>query len=85
MRNVTKKAWVFISAGEMRVYKGNDGYDDNIVTSYDYDGFVPNYKRVRSGDIVFLSNKSSIVGVGLIENIEEWRGSRNFNRCPRCV
>ena len=84
MRNVTRKAWVFISAGEMRVYKGNDGYDDNIVTSYDYDGFVPNYKRVQSGDIVFLSNKSSIVGVGLIENIEEWWGSRNFNRCLRC-
>jgi hypothetical protein len=84
MSHVTRKAWVFISAGEARVYRGNDGYEDNIVTSYDYDGFVPNYRRVQSGDIVFLSNKSSIIGVGLIENIEEWQGSRNFNRCIKC-
>ena len=84
MSNVNRKAWVFISAGEARVYRGNDGYEDNIVTSYDYDGFVPNYRRVQSGDIVFLSNKSSIIGVGLIENIEKWQGSRNFNRCIKC-
>jgi len=84
MNDNSGKAWVLISAGDKRIWEGNDGYQDDTGRSYDYDGFVPNNKNVQSGDIIFLSNKEQIFGVAVIEHIESWQGTRMFNRCPHC-
>jgi len=79
-----RKAWVFISVGEKRLYEGNDGYKDDSGRSYEYDSFVPNHKKVRTGDLIFLSNKKHIFGTSVIDSIETWQGTRLFNRCPNC-
>ena len=55
------RAWSLIAlpAGE-RQYGGNTGYTDDVEQTYRYDSSVPNHKRVRSGDLVFIRDAAGL-------------------------
>lgn len=77
------KAWLFTLA-ENQKYWGNQGYENTPASSYSYDNFVANYKRVAIGDLVIERLGKKIVGVSVIDEISVRRGTKDIFRCPTC-
>ena len=71
-----RRAWVFLTLGDQKIWGGNDGYLDDVAVSYEYDTLVPNHLSVDVGDVIFVRNGGSIIGVGLVESIETWKGTQ---------
>jgi putative restriction endonuclease len=76
--------WSLISILEGRQYGGNDGYADDPTSSYRYDSRVPNHKRLKSGDVVFIRGASDVIGAARINNLRSWAAEKLERRCPTC-
>jgi len=72
-------------AGESRGHGGNEGYDDQYDAYYSWDDKVPNHKNLNVGDPVAVWDKTQLLGVSVIEEIETWAGWKLQNRCPACM
>jgi len=81
---VPERAWLLMAAGNDRGHGGNAGYDDQIDAYYSWDSKVPNHKSLRVGDPVALWDKTRLLGVSVIEQIDAWPGMKELHRCPRC-
>lgn len=79
-----RNAWLLMAAGDDRGHGGNDGYDDQADAYYSWDSNVPNARRIAPGDPVAIWDKRRLLGVSVIEEIEESRGTKVLSRCPRC-
>jgi len=79
------RAWSLITlqAGE-RQYGGNTGYSDDVERIYRYDSNVPNHKRLSSGDLVFVRNAESLLGIAQIEEVTSEPSRKLRQRCPAC-
>lgn len=80
----TNRAWSLLAFGDERQYSGNSGYADDIRDSYQYDNSVPNHKRVRSGDLVLVRDKTRLVGTGIVQSVSSTDGFKDRLRCPVC-
>jgi ribosomal protein L37AE/L43A len=80
-----RRAWLLMAAGDNRGHGGNTGYDDQHDAYYSWDDQVPNHKNPRVGDPIALWDKERLLGVSVIEEIEEKRGPKLQNRCPTCT
>lgn len=78
-------AWLLISKGNERNYKGNEGYDDKIDSIYRYDSFVANSKQISVGDIAVIRDGKVLLGIGCLEEINATNGPKRFNSCPQCA
>lgn len=78
----TNRAWSLLAFGDERQYSGNSGYADDIRDSYQYDNSVPNHKRVRSGDLVLVRDKTRLVGTGIVQSVSSTDGFKDRLRCP---
>ncbi|WP_144018648.1 HNH endonuclease signature motif containing protein [Demequina sp. NBRC 110051] len=79
------RTWLLMAAGDNRGHAGNGGYDDQAEAYYSWDSNVPNAKSVAVGDVVVLWDKSQVLGVSVIENIDCAPGVKVLQRCPRCA
>ncbi|MDA3625989.1 HNH endonuclease signature motif containing protein [Saccharopolyspora sp. WRP15-2] len=78
------KAWAMFSA-EQRKYSGNTGYDDVLGVQYVYDSKVPNYRRIKVGDLAVIRDDAEVHGVGRIHRIEQRDGvTKSQLVCPDC-
>ena len=77
------KSWAFktIEKSEL-IYKGNNGYDGNPHSSYSYDNYVANHKQVRKGDLVIIYDRSKIIGISLINELNSVDALKEINKCP---
>lgn len=77
------QAWSFktVDKNELRYY-GNEGYDDDPKIYYRYDNFVANHKRVKTGDIVFITNRENVIGISIIHSITEREIKKKRFKCP---
>lgn len=78
------RAWTLISLGDDRQYGGNTGYRDDLSRTYRYDSTVPNHKQLSVGDLVFIRNRSRLLGIAVIENVISDPASNVRQRCPEC-
>jgi hypothetical protein len=79
------RAWSLISIDEgARQYGGNEGYDDQLSSRYEYDSAVANHKQLSSGDLVLIRGRSKLLGVARISEITSAAGQKQRNRCPVC-
>lgn len=78
------KAWLVIAAGHQRDYGGNLGYDDLISETYLWDSTVTFARDVQPGHFIVLWDKKKLLGVSIIESIEESAGEKDQLRCPLC-
>ena len=76
--------WSLLTVGDDRQYGGNTGYDDQASEIYRYDSKVPNYRRIRPGDIILLRDQKYAFGVAVIEEITTEEGQKEHQRCPSC-
>lgn len=78
------RAWALISISENRQYKGNLGYADDPTRKYRYDSSVQNHLQVAKGDLVFIRDRQSVVGMACISQIEPVDEIKLRLRCPTC-
>ena len=76
-----ERAWLVIAAGQSRTHGGNDGYDDEIENFYSWDSTVAHYRDLKIDDHIVLRSKHSLIGAGVLEDIEIWSGSKIRYRC----
>lgn len=81
---VPERAWLLMAAGSDRGHGGNSGYDDQVDAYYSWDSKVPNHKSIRVGDPIALWDKTRLLGVSVIEEIESRPGTKELLRCPGC-
>jgi hypothetical protein len=67
-----------------REFAGNLGYGDVFGGRYAWDGNVPNGRHVHAGDLAVLRNKSHILGVAWIDEVDTREGMKIQRRCPTC-
>jgi ribosomal protein L37AE/L43A len=81
-----RSAWLALAVRERTQHAGNDGYGDEIASSYRWDSTVPHAQDVAPGDIIAVWDKHSLLGVSIIEGISETIGrSKSVYRCPDCT
>lgn len=73
-----------MAAGDEREHGGNDGYDDDPSVHYSWDSTVPNHERPRSGDVIVLWDKETLLGASMIESIVHGEVEKTLYRCPTC-
>lgn len=78
------RAWLCLAFGSDRQYAGNMGYRDEVSKCYRYDSFVPNHKRIRDGDILFLRDRTNFLGTATVVEIRSFPGKKAILRCPEC-
>lgn len=77
--------WLLYSAGDLRQHAGNDGYDDEPDSVYEWDSSVPHASDVAVGDRVVVWNSVvGALGVSVVEEIEHALGVKQLNKCPLC-
>lgn len=65
------RAWLTLSsADDYRRIIGSGKYDDNPASHYSWDDTVPNHANLRTGDVVVLWDKKTLIGASVIEQIE---------------
>lgn len=78
------RAWSLISVGADRQYAGNRGYADELRRVYQYDSNVANCRNVRPGDLALVRDRERLLGLALIERIDEKPATKTMLRCPIC-
>jgi len=83
MRNPT--AWLMIAAGDDREHQGNLGYDDDPESHYSWDSTVANHAAPAEGDYIVLWDKTTLLGVSVIDAREVCSEVEKVRRrCPSC-
>jgi len=80
---MNQRAWSFkaVSQSDLRYY-GNNGYQDDSISFYQYDNFVSNHKQVKKGDIVIITDRNTVIGISVIDNLSSEPYLKSHNRCP---
>jgi len=78
------RAWALISLGDDRQYGGNTGYRDDPTRTYRYDSTVPNHRQLAVGDLVFIRDRTRLIGLAVIENVSSGPSLKVRRRCPEC-
>lgn len=76
-----ENAWLVLLGGD---YAGNDGYDDDVATSYSWDSVVGNSEKIREGDPIVLWDGKQLLGMSVIEEILTWDTTKIQRKCPSC-
>jgi predicted RNA-binding Zn-ribbon protein involved in translation (DUF1610 family) len=77
-------AWLLMTVGDDRQHGGNAGYDDQADVYYTWDSTVPNHAQVRTGDPIAIWDKDRLLGISVIEEIEEETKEKLLFKCPHC-
>jgi hypothetical protein len=76
------RAWLLLTFGHSRQYAGNLGYEDDPSRVYRYDSFVPNHRKLASGDVAVLQGSEGVIGYTHIERIDSWDGTKKRSVVP---
>ncbi|MFA4930104.1 MAG: hypothetical protein WC558_16430 [Patulibacter sp.] len=76
--------WLLLSANGTGKYGGHTGYADDIATTYQWDDTVPHAKEISRGDVILLRDSEALLGVSVIDSIEQWDDYKLTLRCPAC-
>lgn len=77
-------AWLVLAVGDGRKHGGNDGYDDLPSEHYSWDSAVPHHAKLAVGDVIALWDKTSLLGISVIEAIDTGQAVKEVFFCPSC-
>lgn len=83
-QSCSSTAWLMLAVGDDRQHGGNDGYDDEPAAHYSWDSTVPNAASPSEGDVIALWDKRTLLGVSVIEHIEQGTAEKYRYSCPLC-
>lgn len=78
------RAWLLMTVGDDRQHGGNSGYDDDPDVYYTWDSTVPNHANIARGDAIALWDKNRLLGISVVEDIEESIEEKLLFKCPHC-
>lgn len=78
------RAWLLLAAGDERQFGGNSGYDDQPDLYYTWDSTVANHSTIGVGDIIAIWDKRALLGVSVVESIDQSLKPKIRLRCPGC-
>ena len=79
------RAWLVTSKSDYRRLGGYTKYDDDPSSHYSYDSNVANSRQVAVGDRLVFWDELNLIGASTVASIEQWPGTKNISRCPRCA
>jgi hypothetical protein len=79
-----RRAWLALLKADYRRLSADTRYDDEAASHYSWDSQVPNFRQIRVGDIIAIWDELELVGISVIESIEEGHGSKQIDRCRKC-
>lgn len=79
-----QRAWLLLAAGESRQHGGNDGYLDEIDTTYLWDSTVARHAEIGVGDYIAIWDTRQLLGVSIVEDIEVGEEDKQLSKCPSC-
>ena len=78
-------SWLALAVDGNTQHGGNDGYNDDVTSSYEWDTTVPHCREIAPRDRLVLWNKTQLIGVSVIDDIELVVGITKMSyRCPNC-
>jgi len=77
-------AWLLMTVGDNRQHGGNAGYDDQADVYYTWDSTVPNHTQIKTGDPIAIWDKDQLLGISVVEEIEEEVKEKLLFKCPHC-
>ncbi len=80
------QAWLALSkqAEDYRRLVGAEHYDDDPASHYSWDSTVPNHANVKQSDFIALWDLETLLGISVIESIQQWTDEKSVGRCPEC-
>jgi hypothetical protein len=73
-----------MAVGDNRQHGANDGYVDVPSESYSWDTSVANHASLAPGDPIVLWDKRTLLGVSIIERIDQGNATKPVYRCSIC-
>ena len=68
-------AWLLYATDSM-IRAGNEGYNDEIATSYSWDSTVPRHDELQAGDIVVLWDGRQLLGISVVNRITKAKSTK---------
>ena len=78
-----RNSWLMLTK-EIRQHGGNLGYDDEAAAYYSWDSTVPNATAPKQNDFIAIWDGTTILGAGIIEEIDITTADKIRHRCPSC-
>jgi HNH endonuclease len=78
------RAWLLMTVGDDRQHGGNSGYDDDPDVYYTWDSTVPNHAKIARGDAIALWDKTKLLGISVVEDVEQHVRQKPLFKCPCC-
>jgi hypothetical protein len=78
------RAWLLMTVGDDRQHGGNSGYDDDPDVYYTWDSTVPYHANIARGDAIALWDKNRLLGISVVEEIEQTVKEKLLFKCPHC-
>ena len=76
-------AWLLLTKTD-RTHAGNEGYGDDLASSYTWDNTVPNFNELQEGDTVAIWDGKRLLGISVAEHIYKEDSTKPRHRCPNC-
>lgn len=77
-------AWLMMAVSGDRAHAGNEGYADLPSDYYSWDDTVVRFDQPKPGDQIALWDKETLLGVSIIDRIDEGTAVKIMRRCPKC-
>lgn len=74
-----RRGWLLMTSA------GGAAYNDQLGIEYVYDSQVQNHKNVRPGDPIALWDGTTLLGISVVEEIDDVRTTKTMLRCPTCT
>ncbi len=79
-----RSVWLMLLKEDYRRLSVDTRYNDAAASHYSWDNRVPNYRQVKVGDLVAIWDESALLGMSVIESIQEGHSTKLVARCPNC-
>lgn len=77
--------WILLAVNEVaRTHGGNEGYADNVDSTYAWDSTVAHHAEIAVGDRVAIRDEAGLLGISVIDDISRSSGPKLRRRCPQC-
>ncbi|WP_423463373.1 HNH endonuclease [Promicromonospora sp. MS192] len=74
-----RRGWLLMTSD------GGTAYNDQLGIEYVYDSKVQNHKNVRPGDPIALWDGSVLLGISVVEEVDDAPTTKTMLRCPECT
>jgi ribosomal protein S27AE len=77
-------AWLCLQKDPDDYVASREGYSEELGATYTWDDRVPNHASLKAGDYILLWNSKELLGLSVIERIDQHEKTKVLQRCKQC-